>query len=345
MFRVTSRVSVVLTAALALGAVPVFAAAPQALEKSELQLKLESQGWSQVSKGVFERQLGENRVERQGYGPEGYAKALSDLSRQRDLLMEHFELAPSYELAKSIEELSAMIAKLRGELSLLLQPGFESAPQALDGPSCTSTCFTATADAYPLSTSQGVGATAEATFNSSCGILGETMATSFARAYQGTLESTYMQSDTKPPGSSLTSRTTVQAAGGNGAQSCFAQATAMVSSSQLGFVYTTFDYSDGICPAPPPTCSISGTNYVVLNEYSCSTETWFANASGGTPPYSYSWGGTTWSETLCPYQGQTQISLTVTDAAGQQCNTSLYVWVETQQQTCTRWWECQLQPF
>lgn len=325
------RLSVALLLLFASVAAPLVAGEASTLEKGELQLQMESQGWSLVAPGVFERRLGETRIERQGYGPEGYASALNDLTRQLEQLLKEYELAPGPKLAETIESLTAAIAELRIELSNQIRKfRLEHEALALEGPSCTN-CFTATADAYPISTSQGVGAVAEANWNSSCGYTGATYAYTYARAFQGTTMTEVTRQDSKPSGSSITSRVQAEASGGSGSSSCFSQASATVSSSTFGIVYSTSD-SNSQCPASPPSCSISGTSYVVLNPYyGCQSETWYASASGGTPPYTYSWGGTAYYDTICPnYSGSYQypIYLTVTDSAGRQCHTSHWVWVE-----------------
>ncbi|MDX1998149.1 MAG: hypothetical protein SF066_10565 [Thermoanaerobaculia bacterium] len=321
---------------LVLTALPAVAG-EETLEKSELQVQMESQGWSQVGSNIFERQLGDGKVEHLGYGPEGLAWTIGELNRQLDRLLGEFELFPSLELAETIEGLSAAISKARGELSAQSREsgGMTAAPLALDGPSCDGVCYSATADAYHLTTQQGVGATAMAKFNNPCGYVGETYAYVYVRATAGTTQTEITRQDPPPPtpktGTAITSSVSATVAGGSGALPCFSTAASFVQSSQLGFSYSTSDTNDGYCPPlpPPPTCSIIGTNYEYFALNNCRTRTWTANTSGGT----YQWrvngslAGTasTFSRSICAGTGDFTVSLTVTAANGLSCTSSLYV--------------------
>jgi hypothetical protein len=306
-------------------------AGEDALEKSHLQVQMESQGWSQVGSNIFERQLGEGKVEHLGYGPEGLAWTIGQLNRQLDRLLAEFELFPSLELAETIEGLSAAISKARGELSTQSREsgGLTAAPLALDGPSCDGVCYSATADAYHLTTQQGVGAAAMAKFNNPCGYSGETYAYVYSRATAGTTQTEITRQDPKT-GTAITSSVSATVAGGSGSLACFSTAASYVQSSLLGFSYSTSDTNDGYCPAPPaPVCSITGTNYEYFTLNNCRTRTWTANTSGGT----YQWringslAGTasSYSRSICAGTGDFTLSLTVTAANGLSCTSSVYV--------------------
>lgn len=320
---------------LVLTALPAVAG-EETLEKSELQVQMESQGWSQVGSNIFERQLGDGKVEHLGYGPEGLAWTIGELNRQLDRLLGEFELFPSLELAETIEGLSAAISKARGELSTQAREsgGLTAAPLALDGPSCDGVCYSATADAYHLTTQQGVGATAMAKFNNPCGYSGETYAYVYTRATAGTTQTEITRQDPKT-GTAITSSVSATVAGGSGSLACFSTAASYVQSSLLGFSYSTSDTNDGYCPVPasPPVCSIAGTNYEYFALNNCRTRTWTAGATGGVTPYTYQWRvngvavgtGSSYSRSVCASTGDFTVSLTVTGANGLSCTSSVYV--------------------
>lgn len=335
--RLRVGIAVCLAAVVWVGGLP--AAAGQDKETAEwsaLALQMESQGWSQVVSNVFERKLGEGKVEHLGYGPEGLAWTIGELNRQLDRLLGEFELFATIELAETIEGLSATISKARGELSAQSREsgGLSAAPLALDGPSCDGVCYSATADAYHQTSQQGVGATAVAKFNNPCGYSGETYAYAYARATVGSTTTQITQEDPKT-GTAITSSVSASVAGGStSGLPCFSTAAAYVQSSLLGFSYSTSDTNDGLCPiVTPVSCSITGTNYEYFALNNCRTRTWTANASGGATPYSYQWRvngtvvgtGSSYSRSVCASSGDFTVSLTVTGANGQSCASSVYV--------------------
>src|SRR4029079_4102771 len=173
----------------------LMAASPDPM--AQLKAKMQKEGWKMVTDGVFERQLGANKIEHLGYGREGLAWTVGDLSRRLERLQKEQERYPSERLAKIIDDLSYQVAKARKELWNLDQnpQGLSQATAAVTGPSCSSICYSATADAYELTTAQGVGAVAHATFNSACGHSGETFAYAYARATLNGTTTTVTQSD------------------------------------------------------------------------------------------------------------------------------------------------------
>jgi hypothetical protein len=322
----------------ALATTPI-AAGEGTLEKSAVELQMESQGWNQVTSNVFERKLGAGKVEHLGYGREGLAWTIGEMHRQLDRLLAEFELFPTIELAETLEGLAAAISKARGELGGQSREdgGLTAAPLALDGPSCDGVCYSATADAYHQTSQQGVGATAMAKFNNPCGYTGETYAYAYARATAGTTTTQVTQEDPKT-GTSITSSVVASVAGGSGSLPCFSTAASFVQSSLLGFSYSTSDTNDGYCPVPvgPPSCSISGTNYEYFAVANCRSRTWSAVASGGAAPYSYQWKlngtvvgtGASYTRSVCATGGDFTVALTVTGANGQSCTSSVYVVVD-----------------
>lgn len=307
-----------------LTAIPVLADVPT-LEKTELQVQMESQGWSQVGSNVFERQLGDGKVEHLGYGAEGLAWTINDLQRHLERLLIEFELYPTIELAETIEGLSAAIARSYQELRTRSREeasGLTAAPLSLDGASCNGVCYSATADAYPQTSQQGVTATAMAKLTNPCGYSGTTYAYAYARATAGTTLTEVTQQDPKS-GSNITSNAVASVAGGSGALSCLSSAAALVESSALGFSYSTSHLNDGYCPPPPnPIPLITGTSYEYFTNLTCRSRTWTATATSGVAPYTFQWKvngvlvatGASYTRSICPANGSFTLALTATGA-------------------------------
>src|ERR1700710_2755244 len=162
------------TAALCLGLIALvggsrLSAADKALSTAELELKakMKAEGWKEVTFGVYERQRGPNKVEHLGYGREGLVWTIGELNRQLDGLMQEYLRYPSEDLYKVIDHLSLKIADSKRELRNT--KSLSAVSEAISGSGC-SLCYGATSDAYPLSgaAGQGVGAIADANFNSTC---------------------------------------------------------------------------------------------------------------------------------------------------------------------------------
>jgi hypothetical protein len=296
------------TAALCLGLITLvgghrLSAADKALSSAEVELKakMKAEGWKEITMGVYERQRGPGKVEHLGYGREGFAWTLADLTRQHDELLKEYQSYPSADLYKVIDRLSLKIADAGRELRNA--KSLSSVSAAVTGPAC-SICYSATADAYPLSgtSAPGVGAIADASFNSSCGYSGDTYAYAYARATLGSTTTTHTVEDPHT-GTSVTSHASATASGTS-------------------------------CPAPPLSASISGPTSATVVGYGSQTVTWSASVSGGTAPYSYSWtinsaGAGTVSSTSATYYGSNfatsqavSVALTVTDANSQTATAS-----------------------
>ncbi len=269
-------------------------AAADADPMDKLKAKMKKDGWTEVTEGVFERQLGPNKVERIGYGREGLNWNIGELGRKLASFQKEYELYPSKELAKIIDDLNLQIAKSRGALwNLEVNPekGLSNAVEAVSGGSCSNICYSATADAYPLTATQGVAAVANASFNSTCGYSGATFAYSYARATLGTTTTTHTQSD-PDSGTSITSSasSTVNGKSVTGIP-CYSEALASADSTALGISYSTSD-TNSSCAAPPCAATISGTTYEVFvtpGGGGCRSRTWSVTLSGGCTASSYQW--------------------------------------------------------
>jgi hypothetical protein len=294
-----------------------------------------ARGWKEISRGVFERQRGPNKFEHLGYGREGLAWLVGDLTRQHDALLKEYQSYPSEDLHKVIDRLSLKIAE--GKRELRNSKSLTSVSEAVTGAGC-SICYSATADAYPLTTSQGVGAVADASFNSNCGYSGDTYAYAYARATLNGTTTTYTQEDPHT-GTSVTSHA---AATVNGSTNCSSTANSSATSTALGISYSTSD-SNSSCPAVanPPTVTISGPTSVTKYTGLCKSATWTSTVTGGTSPYtSYSWKingtvvgtGTSLTQTFCPEDIETiSVGLSVTDSASQTGTaTPLSVWIDVE---------------
>jgi hypothetical protein len=245
------------TAVLSLGFVSLvggyglFAADQERLSPDQLGAKMKNEGWTEVSKGVFKRRLGANKVERLGYGREGLAWTIGELTRRIERLQQEQESYPSAELAEIIEDLRAHLAKSKAGLAQLdSEP--EDGLSSVTAAACSSVTYSATADAYSLTGTAGVGAVADASFSNGCGELGDTFAYAYARATQGT--NTVALSDSDPrSGTSVASHA---AASVNGTSvtgiPCYSEASSFVQSSALGISYSTSDSNGDCSGATPP---------------------------------------------------------------------------------------------
>lgn len=302
-----------------LGGHRLAAADPVKTQSDELKAKMVVEGWAPISDSVFERQLGPNKVEHLGFGREGLAWTVNELTRQLESLMLEYESYPSEELDKVIDDLSVKIAKAKREMKNAPQ-GIASMTEAVTGPSCSSICYSATADAYPLTSTQGVGAVAQAKFNSACGYSGDTYAYAYVRATtpaEGT--KVYIHDDPRT-GTNVTSSASASM---NGGQDCYSEAYASVSSSALDVYYYSVIETNYSCPPPALNVTMSGPSSADFTTATCSTKTWSASASGGTTPYSYKWyyngtqvgTGTSYSRSVCYNHADFTIQATVTDSS------------------------------
>ncbi|HET9229314.1 MAG TPA: hypothetical protein VFR31_21725 [Thermoanaerobaculia bacterium] len=294
-------------------------------QSEEAIAKMVSEGWKQISEGVFERQLGPGKVEHLGFGREGLAWTVGEMSRKLEFLRQEQGAYPSEKLARIIDELTLKVTEARLELSKLdlnASEGLSSITANVAGGSCSSICYSATASAYPLTSVQGVAAVAEGKFNSTCGYSGDTYAYAYARATSGTTTTTVTQSDPRS-GTNVTSSAFASANGGSvSGIPCYSEASSYAQSSALGISYST-SATNSTCPVPPCNVTISGTDYEFFSNYSCVSRTWTANVSSGCTASSYQWKdngtvvstGSTYTRNVCGYHGSFNLELTVNGTA------------------------------
>lgn len=329
------------TAAICLGLMALLggdrlsAADPVKKELTDAKAKMVAEGWKEISKGVFERQMGPNKVEHMGFGREGMLWTIGEMSRRLEFLRLEQETYPSEKLNKIIDDLTVDITKMRRELwnfELNASQGLSSITANVTGGSCSNICYSATADAYPFTSGQGVAAVAEAKFNSTCGYSGTTSAYAYARATSGGTTTTVTQSD-PDSGTNITSYAFASVAGGSiTGTPCYSEANSSAASSALGISYSTSD-TNSSCPAPTCSVTISGTTYEGFTNYSCRSRTWTANVTGCTPS-TYQWkdngtvvgSGSTYTRNVCGYHSSFTLDVTVNGSA----TDSHYVTVDTQ---------------
>lgn len=297
---------------------------------AEIKSKLKAEGWSQISEGVFERQLGPGKVEHLGYGREGLAWTLGDLRRRLESLKETYQRYPSEELADLIDNLSLRITLTETELRNMPK-GISSMTAALAGASCSNICYSATADAYPQTSVQGVGAVADAKFNSTCGYSGNTYAYAYAIATLNGTTTTVTQED-PDAGTNITSHAAAVVNGGSVAGTpCSSNAYASAVSSALGISYSTSD-TNSSCPVPPnpPTVVITGPTNVSFTTATCATKTWSSTLSNCTTPVTYQWkyngtnvgtNSSSYSRSVCYNHASFTLSLTATCSNGSASDT------------------------
>lgn len=303
-----------------LGVQHLSAAGPEKETWKEIKGKLRAEGWKQVSNGVFERQPTETKVERLAYGREGIVWTIGELKGRLKSLREEYQLHPSEDLAKVIENLTARIANAREELR---GPGTAEGLSSLSEASTVgcSRCYSATVDAYPLTSSQGVGAVADAKFSSDCGNTANTYAYAYARATLNGTTTAKTQEDPRS-GSNITSHA---AAVMNGSVDCYSEAYASTQSSALNISYSTTE-TNYSCPttATPLSVSISGSAYEYFAGTTCRSRSWTAAGSGGSSSYTYQWyyngaavgTGSTYTRSVCPANASFQLRVVVTDSTG-----------------------------
>lgn len=301
-----------------------WAAGSETQQWENLKAKMSVEGWTQVAEGIFERQMGPTKVERIGYGRQGIARTLRDLNSRLAALNVRYENEPTEDLAGKIEELSGLISRIQQDFQQV-PTRLTSAVAAVSGASCTNICYSATADAYPLTATQGVGALAEAKFNSTCGYSGEVYAEVTVKAtLNGVLKDMTEQSNPPLSGTSVTATAGEDALGGTSAAvPCFSSAYASVTSTALGISYSTSD-TNSSCPAVPqnPTATISGSFSQSFTSTTCRNVTWNASASGGVSPYTYQWKvnglnvgtGSSYTRNVCYSHSDFTLSLTATGA-------------------------------
>lgn len=323
-----------------LGGSGLWAADPEKQQWAEIKTKMAAEGWKQISQGVFERRLGENKVEHLGYGQEGLVWTIGELNRQLSLLNQEYQSYPSEDLAEVIDELGIKIANAKRELRNMPK-GISSMTAAVAGASCSNICYSATADAYALTNVQGVAAVADAKFNSTCGYSGDTYAYAYARATLNGTTTTVTQQDPHT-GTNVTSHAAASANGGSiSGTPCYSSANSYAQSSALGISYSTSD-TNSLCPViqtpTAPQVTITGTDYEYFIGTTCRSRTWSSTVTGGATPYTYQWKynstvvgtGSSYTRSVCPLAGSFTLTLTVTGSNGLSGSDTHVVTVESE---------------
>lgn len=200
-------------------------------------------GWTKVQEGVLQRDAGKGQVETFGYGAEGLQWIVDGYEKQVLLLEEKLQQSPDASLVLAIARLKKEIARLsEGSVAAPSTNSFHN--QTLEN--CTPS-FGGESYAGPQSNVAGVEAHASAYFYNDCGHLGDTFATAYAHAIQGTVESISIQNDPKNGGSWIDSQAVASV---NGSAGCESWAQATVTSNELSIYYQTPQAQNFNCQAP-----------------------------------------------------------------------------------------------
>lgn len=309
-----------------LGAFPSLAEEPIHEKASSDPLEqLFNAGWVQVSSGVLTRDLGHGKLEVLGFGAEGLQYRLQEMRKHLRHLRATYDQYPTPELKDALRAQRAEIRRLMERLETAKAADeIDATTKAAAGIDCTIN-YGAHVNAFALSgTAQGVGANADAYFNSNCGQRGEVWSTSYGEARRA--DNSFWTATKTDPLSGVYSGTNVRSTGSisvNGVTSCFSYAYASMTSYDIGVVYEQ-RVENRTCPAPvnPLNNSVSSNygSYIELYGTQCLTVTWTSNPTGGTSPYTYSWtSGTsttvlgtakTYSRTFCGSNTNTTTSFT-----------------------------------
>jgi hypothetical protein len=309
----------------------VFGGTPQAFGQEDRETpttdsieKLISEGWRPVVEGVFQRDRGGSAVESIAFGPEGFAWRIEELRRQITKMEAEQKAYPSKKLARVIAAQKRELARLEQALESGEISSAQSTSQdkvIINGCDVT---YGAHADAYYLTSSQGVGASADANFTNNCGNSGHTEAYVYVRATLNGVLSTHSVFDPKD-GNGISSNASWSLQGG---PDCYSQASASVNSVGLGVSYSVFDENYQCPQVPAPTVTITGPTSIAILGYNCRTVTWYANVSGGVSPFTYTWwlngyyvgNGSSYSAQFCgdniTYTETVSVQVDVADALG-----------------------------
>lgn len=292
------------------------------------------QGWKIVQDGVLQRDRGVGQVETFVFGTAGFTWKLQDLQNQLRNLRLAYQANPTPELRKTILSHRQEIANTQ-KLIALAQAAEADGQSPIDEKVSCSLSFTYDASAAALTSSQGVTASASASFTGSCGFTGEVYAYSYSTAVVNGGSTTATLTDGPRSGANVTASSYTSQTGG---PSCTSYAYASMTSSNLSPSSYTISATNTSCPAPPPpnvSPTINGTTFI--DAYSCTTTTWTSSVSGGTSPYSYSWTwngtvvstGSSYSRQVCPGINYSDtfntLGLAVTDSASHSGSTSITV--------------------
>lgn len=253
--------------------------------------RLIKEGWTLVSPNVLQRDMGNGKVETIGFGVEGLKFKIEGMKKDLAFFKESLRRNPDYQIRQTVQAYRAEIKRLTKNLALMAEAEDEVVSKA--GIDCAIR-YGAHVDAFALSTSQGVGATADSYFNNNCTVHGQqgevwVTTTSEARA----ANNVFTRSTKTDPLAGVSAPNigyNVSAASStsvNGITECLSHAYASMTSYDIGVVYEQ-RAENRLCPNSM-SVSITGTASTFILGTACKTLTWTASVSGGTPAYTYSW--------------------------------------------------------
>lgn len=287
------------------------------------------EGWKIVSDGVLQRELRAGEVESFVFGVPGFTWKIQDLQKQLRKLRAELRANPTPELRKAIVNHGKAIANAQRALELARNAealGETDVPKV----SCTIN-FSYDAAAGPKTDSQGVWASASATFSANCGgFSGQVYAYAFAKTYVNGAYTTETVTDGPRSGANVSA---TAYASRNGGSPCESNSYGEMVSYSLNPSSYSKSASNTSCPPPPNPPSVTVTSnqpsVIDLYEYDCVAITWTTNITGGSSPFTttmyrnnVSQGvRTTYSQTICNLQANTTQTITiradVTDSASQ----------------------------
>jgi hypothetical protein len=293
-------------------------------------------GWRIVQDGVLQRDRGAHQVETYVFGEPGFIWKLQDLQSQLHNLRVAYQADPNPDLRKAILNHRQEIANTQKLIALAHAAELNGDVPPPPGKVSCSINFSYNANAAALTTSQGVTATASATFSGTCGFTGEVYAYSYSTATVSGAATTQTLTDGPRSGASVTASSFTSQ---TGVTPCTSYGYASMTSSGLSPSSYTISATNSSCPAvvTSPVPHITGPTYVSAIGGGCTTSTWTASATGGTTPYSFSWTwngtavgtGTSYSRTVCAGGVATDtfntLGLGVTDSGSRTGSTSLSV--------------------
>lgn len=312
------------------GQMPAEAKGP-GTESSALQMHIDQmtrQGWTVLQPGVLQRMTSSGTMERFTYGEDGLRFSIQEATNRFGELIRAYHANPTTDGAKAAEAQAGEVKRLHLALDAIKKTDTTRNLEVFLNSGC-SFSFSYNADAAYLTTSQGVTSSASASFTNNCGYVGNVYAHAFA---QGSVGNTFTSTFQKDPLTGTTNGTNVSVAASRtlaATSQCYSSAEAGVYVAALGLNLTA-NAANSVCPIPPVpplTVSISGLLYHYLSGFNCTSVTWTASVSGGTPGYTYAWTidgypvgtGSTYSTYLCGngsnYTENFTLAVTVTDSA------------------------------
>jgi hypothetical protein len=247
---------------------------------------LQAHGWKVVSDGVLQRERKAGEVETFVYGASGFAWKLQDLQSQLGMLRGLFQAHPDADLRKAIVNHRQEIANTQKLLDLAKAAEARGEAPVIPKDTCTIT-YTYNASAGYFTSTQGVYASADASFSNSCSLSGDVYAYATASATVNGAPTTQTVSDGTRSGANVGASAYAYV---YGTASCSSYAYASVSSGSLNPSSYSRSASNSSCPAPaPPSPVINGPTYVYVSS-GCATSTWTSSVSGSS--YQWTWNGT-----------------------------------------------------